>query len=115
MFTVTRNEKGQAVGFDEATKAAMHRIEDLINAGDLVLGPDEWLGGRQMFRQSRHVRTEPTVDVRSAKLGKLMIISTPRQLTAVLRAELLSHYQSAADHIGAHLVLLDGGTTAAVV
>lgn len=57
MTVVTRNEKGEAIGFDDEAKAAMHLVEDLINAGDLVLAPDEFIGGRMMFRQSRVMRT----------------------------------------------------------
>jgi len=114
MTIVARNEKGQAVRFDETANAAMRLLETLINAGDLVLAPDQWVEGALRFTPAGRLRTEPTLSSPSSRPGKLLIVTIPCHLSAARRTEMTAQFQDAADHVGARLLLLDGGAAASL-
>ncbi|WP_039967736.1 hypothetical protein [Pseudomonas chlororaphis] len=57
------------------------------------------------------MRIEPTLDAPRVKPGRLLIVTFPHLLTDVQREKQRAELQSAADHAGARLLLVDGGAT----
>ncbi|VVO22247.1 hypothetical protein [Pseudomonas fluorescens] len=66
---VRRNSAAQAVEFSVEVRQAMILLEGLINAGDLVLVPDQYIGNRLMFRPACRA---PAVETVTATLGEVV-------------------------------------------
>ncbi|VVO23088.1 hypothetical protein [Pseudomonas fluorescens] len=66
---VRRNSAAQAVEFSVEVRQAMILLEGLINTGDLVLVPDQYIGNRLMFRPACRA---PAVETVTATLGEVV-------------------------------------------